>query len=159
MLSTELENTNLELVVEAEPKIVYDTVHFAVSFENKLTTDVSLLSKNSVTFSDDNIPAWRWEVFFQDSILMTPPFMFISRWRKPTKQDYFLVKPGDSYKMKFSLDMSSLRRGNPLFSHPNQDYGEYSIRLFYKDRFCVAKNAYRGKIYSNVVKVTYIKED
>jgi len=157
MSITEYNNINVELRINATAKIVYDTININVCFENNTSTDIYLLRRENVTISENRAYVWNFEILFQDTILMVSPFNFLSKIKTPTKKDYFILSSGEMYNLNFSVDFSKLVK-NPIdFGNINNDYGEYSLKLTYKDPFVIDQRAFRGEIESNVIKLLYKK--
>ncbi len=155
MLSTEY--YNMKLTISTTTDTVFDTTNIAVSFENNTTNDIYLLNRGVVAVSDNQAYLWRLEVLFQDTILMMSPINFLSKIKRPTKEDYFLLKSGDKYTFNFDVDFSKLVQKPYEFGNLNDDYGEYTLKLTYADPFLANKKAFRGIIESNEIRLLYKK--
>jgi len=155
MLMTEHSNVNVKLSISTTKDVVYDTINIVVSFGNYSANDIYLLNKESVTISDNKAYTWTLKVLFQDTILMMSPINFLSRIRVPTKEDYFLLTSGEVFTFSFNVDFTRLAR-NPLdFGKINNDFGEYTVKLIYKDPFLTHRRAFRGTVESNTIRVLY----
>ncbi|NSW46422.1 MAG: hypothetical protein HPY79_11470 [Bacteroidales bacterium] len=149
------ESNGVKLTISTTTNIVSDSINVMVSFENNTDNDFYFLNRNEVTISQNKAYAWNLEVLFKDTVLMISPIYFFSKISKPTKDDYFLLKSGEKYTFNFNVDFKKLVQDALEFGNLNKCYGKYSMRLVYRDEFCIIKNSIRKPIESNTIKVLY----
>ncbi len=153
------QNDSVKLTINTPKETISDTVNVIVTFENNTTEDFYLINKRFTRISADITFMWNLKIFFQDTIPMIIP-QLINHGRVQ-KEDYILVKSGDKYVFDVDVNFRKLIRKDSRdyrkFTTLNSDYGEYSLQLNYKDPFLVHKQAFRGKVESNEVKVMYRK--
>ncbi len=152
-LSIEIDNP--KLTINTTKDTISDFVNITVFLENNTTNDIYLLNKEVVTISRNRAsPLWNLEILFQDTIPMIIP-IFDPNFT-PSKKDYVLLKSGDKHIFNFDIDFKTLIREDlHNFRELNNDYGEYSLRLTYKDSFLIDKRAFQGIIESNVISLLY----
>ena len=149
------ESNGVKLTINTTANIFSDSINITVSLENNTNCDFYLLNRKEVTVSQNKAYAWNLEVLFKDTVLMISPIYLFSKISKPTKNDYFLLKSGDKYTFNFNVDFRKLVRDASEFGNLNKDYGDYAIKLVYKDAFCVIRNSINKKLESNTIKVLY----
>ena len=147
---------NVELTISVCQTKVVDSLFITVVFENNTETDLSILNRQSVSTSNNPLLAWNLSILYHDSIIFVSPLRFINVI-KPTREEYIVIGHGDSYAFTFCVNFAKLVP-KPLESeyvNLNRNYGEYSVKLTYKDPFCIGKNVIREKIESNLIRLLY----
>lgn len=150
--------SKIDFTINSVKELVDDSLKINVSIENKSGIDFYLLNKQEVSMSNNPAFVWNLEIYYSDSILMISPVNFFDKLSKPTDMDYYYMKNGGKYTFSFKVDFNKLVRTPSDFGSINDDFGEYSLKLTYKDPFCIVKNALNEQIESNVIKVIYKKE-
>lgn len=140
-----------------------DSLFITVTIKNKTSKDFFIIKYKSVTMSSSPSYVWDLLIMFNDSIRMISPINFFdprSYLTPPAKEYYSLVKGGDIYTFDFYVDFTRLVRTTSKFGFGplNIDYGEYSMKLIFKDRYCNIKDAFCEQIESNIIKVNYLSQ-
>lgn len=151
------EYKDVKLTINTTANIVSDSINITVSLENNTNSNFYLLNRKEVAVSQNKAYAWNLEVLFKDTVLMISPIYFFSKISKPTMNDYILLKSGNKYTFNFNMDFNKLVRTPSEFGSINDDFGEYTMKLKYKDPFCIVKDAIKEEFESNVLKVTFKK--
>jgi len=149
------ESNGIKLTINTPINIISDSINITVSLENNTNSDFYLLNRKEVTISQ-NTCGWNLEVLFKDTIPMISPILW-SKISIPTKNEYFLLKSGDKYTFNFNVNFNELVRIPSIFGSNNDDFGEYKMKLKYKDPFCIVKDAIKEEFESNELKVNFKK--
>jgi len=125
---------------------------------NKSNIDIALLNRPDITTNESSEFIWYAEIHFKETEKQKMlPFPLLGDFKMPDSSEYIILKPKEKKEFKFKIDFSKLEDKSEAIpiEYNNTDYGEYSIKLVYKDSFCKHKKANKQRIESNTIKVIY----
>lgn len=162
------EINNVKLNISTPKSVLSDSLYITVSLENTSDMDFYVYKDKDVTaFSFHGGYVWALEVLFQDSILMVPSTLRLDRSKIPTKDDYLFLKRGEKYTFTFYADIKELVPKSVSDANVkdlrilNKCYGEYTMKLLYKDAPYSSIRSVLTPILthaeSNTIKIVYIE--
>jgi hypothetical protein len=128
---------------------------------NHNTKDIAFLGRNNITTIESWTFVWYAEIIYKGSGKQKMgPFVLLGDFKLPTTDEYIVIKPGEDKNFSFKFNFNELvdKSDLPIKVYINKDYGEYSIKITYKDSFCKHGDAISGPIESNTLNIIYIKQ-
>lgn len=130
-----------------------EVLELTVQIVNTMECRISVL--DFPDFSSENKSIYKLE-FLKDSTLMILPKNLFEKRRRPTRQDYVHLKPGEKLELKFKLNMVELVRDYEFIGDKNKNYGIYKIRVIYHDDYKLYRSAINS-LESKMIDVEFIK--
>lgn len=149
---------NIKLSIESKDDKIVDFASLSIRLCNKGNRDFYIIKNEAITISENKAYTWRLEIVYNDSIKMLSPVYLLSKIGQITEDDYILVKSGDSYNFTYDFDFKELAIEPFDFNDVNKNYGEYSLKLIYEDKYNAKTNSLNEVVHSNTIKVNYSKE-
>ncbi len=148
---------NIKLTISTTKDIVSDTANITIYFENNTDEEIFLLPAIGI-IPGVRARSWWTDIFFQDTVQMRYPILV--RESPPRKDEYFILKSGEKYIFDFDIDFRKLYRTWPPEEYygGNTKYGEYSIKIIYRDTFRTHRKAFKGRVESNTIRLQYQKK-
>lgn len=126
---------------------------------NTSNKPVALLKYNRFSTSSHPTFYWLFEITNSNNETRITEDGYLNKARIYNKGDYFKLKPKQRYTITFEINFSKLvkcesNKKLPDFKKVNREYGEYTIKLLYIDRY-KKHPKYVSELRSNSVKVYY----
>jgi hypothetical protein len=163
LLTKKHNSYNVSLTIHADRDTIFDMTNIIVSFENNSIEDIYLLNHQSVAISSWPRYEWDLEILFEGTEPMISCPLILVNFASYVKDDYLLLKCGEKFTFNFGVDFNKLiREADELkFRNDicrNDNFGEYSLKLIYKDPIGNFRKRFRGKVESNEIKLSYRKK-
>lgn len=128
---------------------------------NQSSTPAAILKHNEFSTSSNPTFYWLIEIKYGNNETMITEDGYLNKARIYNKGDYFKLKPKQRHTVTFEIDFSKLVKWEsdkelPDFTKVNREYGEYTIKLLYKDRYKKHPDNVI-ELNSNTIKIFYNK--
>ncbi len=128
---------------------------------NQGSDPAAILKHNEFSSSSNPTFYWLFEIKYKNKETMITEDGYLNKARSYNKGDYFKLKPKQRHAITFEIDFSKLVKWDsdkelPDFTRANREYGEYTIKLLYIDRYKKHPDNVT-KLNSNTIKVFYNK--
>ncbi len=130
-------------------------VLFNAELFNNSQGNIAILNRTSLTSNDLPTINWIVDIFYKDSIQMYFYQNYFDDTIIPSSDDYVLLSNKDIFNFNFTIDFNKLGSSISNAGKNNERYGDYSLRLYYHDRYCKNKKALKERIESNIIKIRY----
>lgn len=151
---------NVRLFISPIDTITSSRLNINCRFLNENNVDVAILGRYDVTTMDASEFVWQAEIIYRkNGKHKISPFVLLGNLKLPTEDEYIIIKPGETKVFNLTFNFDKLEDKSEIIptEFNNTDYGEYSLKLIYKDTYCRHDKAIEQQIESNTIKVTYKK--
>jgi hypothetical protein len=128
---------------------------------NQSSGPAVILKHNEFSTSSNPTFYWLFEIKYGNNETMITEDGYLNKARIYNKGDYFKLKPKQRHTITFEIDFSKLvkwasNKELPDFTKVNREYGEYTIKLLYIDRYKKHPDSVT-ELNSNTIKTFYNK--
>ncbi len=152
-----LEQVNFKISIV--DTIITKELRINCKLSNNSKKEIAILGRFDIATMESPECVWHANIFFkgngEEKML---PIILLGDFKLPISEEYIIINPSEYYEFIFTLDFDNLGDSSKFSTeHKNTDYGEYSIKISYKDVYCNHEYALKGQIESNKIMVTYKK--
>jgi hypothetical protein len=155
---------NVQLIIEATDSIITNELHMKCSITNCDTSDVAFIIESNYHELEGLMELWTSEVFYVINGKQKASYVRLtSEFLAEASKYYVILKTGEKKEFNLSFEFQYLKYKdgaltNEEWTYKNIDFGPYTIKLIYNDFFQLNKKAIKGRVESNEITVTYVKE-